>query len=137
MKVKTYRIWETITKIGACALFAASLVMADWIMTLITFIAAISIFIVLRLNVRGLVEDERSILLAQRAKRFSYSVGNFVMAITGMVLVFTNRNDLSGTQAQIGYALFFTSFGIAIINDIAYYYFSHKLSGKEEIENLK
>jgi uncharacterized membrane protein len=135
MQGKTYRILETITKIGACALFAISVATANWILMLIAFIVAISIFIFLRLKVKDIVEDERTNIIAQKAKRFSYDLGNFVMGVAGMVLVFTNRNDLSGTQARIGYTLFFSSFGMTIINEIAYYFYSRKLGAKEQKYN--
>jgi uncharacterized membrane protein len=56
------------------------------------------------------------------------------MTVAGMVLVFTNRNDLSGTQALIGFVLFFTSFAIMLLRDLAYFFYSRKLSGREQNE---
>jgi len=131
MKIATYNAWSLTIRIIVCALVALSVILANWIIAVVAVSAAIAVFITLRLNVKGIVEDERSGAVAQKATSFGYSWGTFGMTIAGMVFVFTNRNDLSGTPALIGFVLFFTAFAIMLIRDLAYFFYGRKFSGKE------
>ena len=130
MTVKIYRIWEIIIRFAVCAIVAISVIMGWWIPLVACIIAAMIIFITLRLNVKGVVVDERSNVLEKKATYFAYSVGNFGMLLAGVILVFTNHDNLSSTPAVVGLVLFFTSFGFSIIKDLAFYVLNRR-QGKE------
>ena len=130
MRINTYNAWSLTIRIIVCGLVALSVVLANWIIAVSAVAAAIAIFITLRLNVKGIVEDERTSAVAQKATGFGYSWGTFGMTVAGMVLVFTNRTDLSGTEALTGFVLFFTAFVMMLIRDLAYFFYSRKLSGR-------
>lgn len=132
MKIETYNKWSLAVRIVVCALVALSVILANWIITVTAAAAAIAIFITLRVNVKAVVEDERTRAVAQKATGFGYSWGTIGMTLAGMVLVFINRNDLTTTQPVVGFTLFFTAFGIMIIRDMAYYLYNKRLGGKNE-----
>jgi uncharacterized membrane protein len=132
MSVKTYQLWETIIKLVVCAIVAVSVVVGNWIPLLASVLASMVIFIVLRLNVKGVVEDERTKVLTQKATYITYTWVNFLTSLAGIVLIFTNRDDMTSTQAVIGFALFFYSFGFALIRDLVYYILNSKTGGKME-----
>jgi uncharacterized membrane protein len=131
MTVKTYRIWEIIVRFVVCAVVALSVVMGWWIPLVASIIAAMVIFITLRVNVKGVVVDERTNALEKKATYFAYSVGNFGMSLAGVILVFANHNALTSTPAVTGMVLFFTSFGFSIIKDLAYWVLNRRV-GKTE-----
>lgn len=131
MTVKTYQVWETIIKVIVCAIVATSVILGQWIPLLVAVIAAVAIFIVLRLNVKGIIEDERTKAVTLKANRFAYSIGTLAVTVAGLVLIFTNRDDLTGTRALIGFTMFFTSFAMSIINDLAYFVISRRLGGNK------
>ena len=131
MTVKTYRIWEITVRFVVCAVVAVSVIMGWWIPLVAGIIAALAIFIALRFNVKGVVADERTNVLEKKATYFSYSVGNFGMSLAGVILVFTNHNNLASTPAVVGLVLFFTSFGFSLIKDLAFWVLNRKV-GKAE-----
>jgi uncharacterized membrane protein len=132
MTVKTYKLWETIIKLIVCVVVAVSVIIANWIPLVVSVLAAMVIFIVLRVKVKGIVEDERTKVLTQKATYITYSWVNFLTSIAGVILVFTNRDNLSSISAVIGFALFFYSFGFGIVRDIVYYILNSRTSGKTE-----
>lgn len=132
MTVKTYKIWETIIRFAVCGIVAVSVIMGYWIPLVISIVAAIVLFIVLRFKVKGIVEDERTKVITQRATYITYGWVNFLVTLAGAILVFTNRDNLSSTSAVIGFTLFFTSFGFSFIRDIVYYILNSRTGGKTE-----
>jgi uncharacterized membrane protein len=132
MTVKTYKLWETIIKLTVCGVVAISVIMANWIPLLVSVLAAMVIFIVLRVKVKGIVEDERTKVLTQKATYITYSWVNFLTSLAGVILVFTNRDNLSSIPAVIGFTLFFYSFGFGLIRDTVYYILNSRTGGKTE-----
>ena len=132
MTVKTYKIWETIVKFAVCGIVAVSVILGNWIPLLAAVAASIAVFITLRLLVKGVVEDERTKILNQKATYFTYSWQNFAMTLAGLILVFTNRDDLTSTPAIIGFVLFFSAFGFSLIKDLAYYVLNRTPGRKTE-----
>jgi uncharacterized membrane protein len=132
MSVKTYQVWETIIRLVVCAIVAVSVILTNWIPLVASVLASMVIFIILRLNVKGVVEDERTKVLTQKATYITYSWVNFLTSLAGVVLVFTNRDDMASTPAVIGFTLFFYSFGFALIRDLVFYVLNSRTSGKME-----
>ena len=132
MQIRTYQVWETVIRFAVCGIVIASVILGYWIPLVIGIVAAITAFIVMRLRVKGVVEDERTNAVTQKSTYFSFTFGTFITAVTGAVLVFTNRGDMSSVPAVIGFTLFFTSMGFSLLRDIAYYVNSRRLSGKSE-----
>jgi uncharacterized membrane protein len=132
MTVKTYKIWETIVRLIVCGVVAVSVIMTNWIPLLVSVLAAMVILIVLRVKVKGIVEDERTKVLTQKATYITYSWVNFLTSIAGVILVFTNRDNMSSVPAVIGLTLFFYSFGFGIVRDIVYYILNSRTGGKTE-----
>jgi uncharacterized membrane protein len=130
MTVKTYKIWETIIKFAVCAIVAVSVIIGNWIPIVAAVAVSMVIFIVLRLRVKGVVEDERTKIINQKATYFTYSWQNFAMSLAGVILVFTNHDDLTSVSAIIGFVLFFSAFGFSIVKDLAYYIINRKQAGE-------
>jgi uncharacterized membrane protein len=132
MTVKTYKLWETIIKLAVCAVVAVSVITANWIPLVASVLAAMVIFIVLRVKVKGIVEDERTKVLTQKATYLTYSWVNFLTSLAGTILVFTNRDNMSSIPAVIGFTLFFFSFGFGLIRDLVYYILNGRTGGNTE-----
>jgi uncharacterized membrane protein len=132
MTVKTYKAWETIIKLIVCGVVAVSVIMTNWIPLLVSVLAAMVIFIVLRVKVKGVVEDERTKVLTQKATYITYSWVNFLTSIASVILVFTNRDNMSSAPAVIGFTLFFYSLGFGLVRDLVYYILNSRTGGKTE-----
>jgi uncharacterized membrane protein len=132
MTVKTYKLWETIIKLAVCAVVAVSVITANWIPLVASVLAAMVIFIVLRVKVKGIVEDERTKVMTQKATYITYSWVNFLTSLAGVILVFTNRDNMSSIPAVIGFTLFFFSFGFGLIRDVVYYILNSRTGGNTE-----
>jgi|WetSurMetagenome_2_1015567.scaffolds.fasta_scaffold117452_2 uncharacterized membrane protein len=132
MTVKTYKLWETIIKLIVCGVVAFSVITANWIPLVVSVVAAMVIFIVLRVKVKGIVDDERTKVLMQKATYITYGWVNFLTSVAGVILIFTNRDNMSSIPAVIGFTLFFYSFGFGFIRDAVYYVLNNRTGGKTE-----
>jgi uncharacterized membrane protein len=130
MEMKTFKIWGTIIRYIMYAVVTASVLLGNWIITAVGGGIGMVVLILLRVRVKGVVIDERIRTITREAAYFTYSVGTFIAFIAGLVLVFVHHDNLKSTEAVIGYTLIFANFTLYIINDLAYYYHSHKLGGK-------
>jgi uncharacterized membrane protein len=130
MEMKTFKIWGTIIRYIMYAVVTASVLLGNWIITAVGGGIGMVVLILLRVRVKGVVIDERIRTITREAGYFTFSTGTFIAFIAGLILVFVNHDNLMSTEAIIGYTLVFTNFALYIINDLAYYYNSHKLGGK-------
>jgi uncharacterized membrane protein len=130
MSVKTYKVWETIIKFAVCVVVAVSVILANWIPLVASVLAAMVIFIVLRIRVKGIVEDERSKAVTEKATYITYSWVNFLTSLAGVILIFTNRDNMGSIPAVIGFTLFFYSFGFGLLRDMIYYILNRRQAGR-------
>ena len=132
MNYKSFRTWQAIFGGIIGAVTGASISTGNWIIPIITIIISISIMMVLRRRVKEIVADERTYAVAEKAARLTLSVVGIGMAIAGAILLALNRDTISSTAAQVGFALLYATCGLLVVNLAAYTYYSRKLGGKNE-----
>jgi uncharacterized membrane protein len=130
MNIKTYRIWQLITVAIVGVVVGMSAIWGTWIPSLAAIVVGIAITLILRRNVKGIIADERNFTMAYKAARFTVATGVFCLAVVGIVLLAINRNNLDTAQAQVGFAMLYSTCGLMLIYNLAYTYYSRKLGGK-------
>jgi uncharacterized membrane protein len=122
-------MWQAIMGMIIGGVVGVCIGMGNWIIPLFTIIICIFIMMVLRRRVKEIVADERTSAIAEKAARLTLQVVAIGMAITGAILLAVSHGELE-TLTQAGLALEYGTCALLIINYIAYYYYSRKLSGR-------
>jgi uncharacterized membrane protein len=129
MSYRTYRKIQAINGLVLGGIIGASAGLGNWIIPLCAIIISISLMMVLRRRVKEIVVDERTYTIAEKAARITVSIGVIGMAAIGAILLLVSHIESIGLT-QAGFALIYAACALLIINYVAYYYYSKRLSGR-------
>ena len=132
MNIKTYRNWRTALTVIIAAIAAVSVTIGNAYVLIGAVLVGMIILLILRRRVKEVIYDERTYTIAYKAARLTVSAVGISMAIAGAILLALNRDTISSTAAQVGFALLYATCGLLVVNLAAYTYYSRKLGGKNE-----
>jgi uncharacterized membrane protein len=132
MSIKTYRNWRLALIAIISALAAVSVIMGNAYILIAAVVIGMIVIFILRRRVKEVLYDERTCTIAYKAARLTVSVVGIGMAVAGAIFLAFNRDNLSSTPAQVGFALLYATCGLLVINQAAYTYYNRKLGGRNE-----
>jgi uncharacterized membrane protein len=131
MSYRTYRMMRAFLGVIIGGVTGASVTMDNWIIPIPTIIIAIVINVILRRRVKEIVSDERTYAIAEKAARFTLSIGVIGMAVLGAIFLMVSRNEIDA-MTQVGFAMEYAACSLLLISSFAYIYYSKKLGGSHE-----
>jgi uncharacterized membrane protein len=129
MRYTTFRKLQAIMGMIIGGVTGVSVAVGNWIVPVFIIIICVLIMMSLRRRVKEIVNDERTYAIAEKAARLTIQIIAIGMAIAGAILLVISRGK-SPVITQAGFALEYATCALLIINYIAYYYYSKKLSGR-------
>lgn len=132
MDIKTYRNWRVAITAIIAAVAAVSVATGIVYILISAVVIGMIVLLILQRRVKEVIYDERTYTIAYKAARLTMSVVGIGMAVAGAILLALNRDVLSSTLAQVGFALMYATCGLLVVNLAAYTYYSRKLGGKND-----
>jgi uncharacterized membrane protein len=132
MNIKTYRNWRVAITAIIAAVAAVSVATGIAYILISAVVIGMIVLLILQRRVKEVIYDERTYSIAYKAARLTMSVVGIGMAVAGAILLALNRDALSSTPAQVGFALLYATCGLLVVNLAAYTYYSRKLGGKND-----
>jgi uncharacterized membrane protein len=130
MNIKTYRNWRVAITAIIAAVAAVSVATGIVYILISAVVIGMIVLLLLRRRMKEVIYDERTYSIAYKAARLTMSVVGIGMAVAGAILLVLNRDTLSSTPAQVGFALEYAVCALLIINTLAYTYYNRKLGGR-------
>jgi uncharacterized membrane protein len=130
MRYVTLRKWQAAIGGVMGGIIGGTLFLDNWVIPTATILAGIILMYALRRRVTEIVDDERTYAIAYRAARLTVAVVAIGMALVGALFLFFGRGGASPELTHTGFALEFTTCALLVVNQLAYYYYRNKTSGR-------
>ena len=124
MSYKKYRAYKLVITMILVATISTFVSLGNYIASLIIFLIAIFLMIMLSKNVKEALSDERADRIGGKAARIVLSISALLMAAVGIVLV--SLRDTHPQYLIIGNILLFLECGMMLFYAILFKYYSHK-----------
>jgi len=128
MNKKRYAIYTTTIAIAIGIVFAFSIETGNFILPLIAIILGVFLIYLLKRRVEGVIQDERTYRIAERASMRTIQILGPTTAIIGVIAITMSESGYF-KLAEIGYTLLYFNIALLGLYMFFYGYYSRKYKG--------